>query len=160
MRRILTTAQEKFMKIKILVKIGELILGKAFPDGEARADMYLPIWLLAFALLLLVGAVGSGIIAIVLLSPIAAAIAGGLLILGIAAILCWRNQTIRILSDECFEYTTFLGNHKVYRFADITGVKESSDSLTLILGKDKVHIESCALLTERLIVRINENLPR
>ena len=33
--------------------------------------------------------------------------------LGIAAILCWRNQTIVILTPYTFQYTTFLGRKRV-----------------------------------------------
>lgn len=146
------------MKIKILVKLGELILGKAFSDEEPRADMYLPVWLLAFALVLLVGGVVFGICAVVLLSGVCALGAGFCLVFGIAELLCWRNQTVRMLPDDSFEYTTFLGNKKVYRFDDITGLKNNSDSMTLIVGKDKVHIESCALLTKRFVERLNRRL--
>lgn len=31
------------MKLKLIVKLGELILGKAYSEDEPRADMYLPI---------------------------------------------------------------------------------------------------------------------
>lgn len=63
-----------------------------------------------------------------------------------------------MLSDDSFEYSTFLGNKKVYRFEDIVGLKRNSDSMTLIVNGGKVHIESCAQLTERFAERINEQL--
>ncbi|MGM9557493.1 MAG: hypothetical protein ACI3VP_04480 [Oscillospiraceae bacterium] len=146
------------MKLKLLVKIGELILGQSYSDEEPRADMYLPIWLLAFALALLVGGVAIAVCAIVFLSVVAAIVALVCLILGISALLCWNNQTIRMLSDDSFEYTTFLGNKRVYRFSEIVGLKTNNDSMTLSVGNEKVHIESCAILTERLVERINQEL--
>ena len=38
------------MKIKILTFIANFILGKVIKDDEPRADMFLPMWLLAFSL--------------------------------------------------------------------------------------------------------------
>lgn len=62
------------MKLKLIVKLGELILGKAYSEDEPRADMYLPIRLLSFALVLFVGGIAVGVYAVIALS-IAAAVA-------------------------------------------------------------------------------------
>ena len=148
------------MKLKILVKLGELILGEAYSEDEPRADMFLPLWLLAFAIIMLVAGVAVGIYAAVELSV--GAVVGSVVCLGlgIMALLCWKNQSIVVLSDESFEYSTFLGNKKEYRFQDITGLKQNNDSMTLFVGDEKVHIESCALLTDRLIELINAQLEK
>lgn len=148
------------MKLKILVKLGELILGEAYSEDEPRADMFLPLWLLAFAIIMLVAGVAVGIYAAVELSVGAVVGAVVCLGLGIMALLCWKNQSIVVLSDESFEYSTFLGNKKEYRFQDITGLKQNNDSMTLFVGDEKVHIESCALLTDRLIELINAQLEK
>lgn len=148
------------MKLKILVKLGELILGEAYSEDEPRADMFLPLWLLAFAIIMLVAGVAVGIYAAVELSVGAVVGAVVCLGLGIMALLCWKNQNIVVLSDESFEYSTFLGNKKEYRFQDITGLKQNNDSMTLFVGDEKVHIESCALLTDRLIELINAQLEK
>lgn len=148
------------MKLKILVKLGELILGEAYSEDEPRADMFLPLWLLAFAIVMLVAGVAVGVYAAVELSVGAVVGAVVCLGLGIMALLCWKNQSIVVLSDESFEYSTFLGNKKEYRFQDITGLKQNNDSMTLFVGDEKVHIESCALLTDRLIELINAQLEK
>lgn len=148
------------MKLKILVKLGELILGEAYSEDEPRADMFLPLWLLAFAIIMLVAGVAVGIYAAVELSVGAVVGAVVCLGLGIMALLCWKNQSIVVLSDESFEYSTFLGNKKEYRFQDITGLKQNNDSMTLFVGDEKVHIESCASLTDRLIELINAQLEK
>ncbi len=148
------------MKLKILVKLGELILGEAYSEDEPRADMFLPLWLLAFAIVMLVAGVAVGIYAAVELSVGAVVGAVVCLGLGIMALLCWKNQSIVVLSDESFEYSTFLGNKKEYRFQDITDLKQNNDSMTLFVGNEKVHIESCALLTDRLIELINAQLEK
>ncbi len=146
------------MKVKLLVWLGQLILGKAFSDDEPRADMYMPVWLLAFSLLLLVAGVALSIYAIVSLFFGVVLAAVFCLLFGAAAFLCWKNQTIRMLSDDVFVYTTFLGNEKTYRFSQIKGLKRNNDSMTLFVGDGKVHIESSACITSRLAARINRQL--
>ena len=146
------------MKFRLLVKLGELILGRACPDDEPRADMFLPIKLLAFSALLMMGGIAACIYAAINFSwgaVIAAALA---FVLGCAALLCWKNQTIFVLSDEEFEYSTFLGNKTVYRFSDIKLVKRNNDSMTVFVGNGKVHIESMAILSDRLVACINRQL--
>ena len=73
---------------------------------------------------------------------------------GIAAALCWKNQKIRILDEETFVYTTMFGRKKIYRFEDIIALKRNRDSFTLIMKGGKVHIESTAILSDRLIEKI------
>lgn len=148
------------MKIKLLVKLGEMILrkGEGFSGEEPRADMYLPIWLLAFAILLMTGGVIMCIFAIIRYSVgviVASVIAA---FLGVLALLCWKNQTVTMLSDDTFEYSTFLGNKKVYSFSDIRGLKRNNDSMTLYVADGKVHMEACAIITDRLADRIDEQL--
>ena len=81
-----------------------------------------------------------------------------LLVLAVTCFLCWKNQKIRVLSDEEFEYSIFLGRKKVYAFSDITGLVRNRDSMTLLMGGEKVHMESMAILSERLVERINRRL--
>lgn len=144
--------------MRLLVKIGAWILGSGYSDDEPRADMYLPIWLLAFALVLLVGGAGVGIYGAVVLSL--GAILGGVaaFALGVLALLCWKNQSITMLPNDSFEYTTFLGNKRTYRFSEIKGLRRNSDSMTLFVGDGKVHMESCAIISDRLAERINQQL--
>ena len=120
--------------------------------------MYLPERLLAMALVFLAGGTVFGVLFLLTktLWMVLAAVGG--LAFGIVALLCWKNQSIRMISDEEFEYTTFLGNTYRYAFKDITGLRKNQDSLTLFVGEKKVHIESMAIITERLAERINQEL--
>ena len=77
---------------------------------------------------------------------------------GIAASMAWKNQSIRILNTEQFVYRTFLGNEHIYRFQDITHMRTNTDSSTLFLKDGKIHIERCAVMSERLARRIDEAL--
>ena len=149
------------MKLKILVKIVEMFLGSSASEDNP-ADMYLPTWLLAFGIILL--AVGTALSILVVTSIIQNI---GMLFLGIAclvggvlAYLCWKNQKIRVISDEEFEYTTFTGSKRNYYFKDIIGLKKNQDSMTLFVGDGKVHMESCAIISERLANLINEALEK
>lgn len=146
------------MKLKILTKIVEKGLGKDFEDQEA--DMYLPTWLLAFGLVLI--ALGTaGILFFALqkntdLLVICGAVFS--LATGILACICWKNQKIRVISEEEFEYTTFLGNKYRLFFRDIRGLKRNNDSMTLLVGDKKVHMEALAHISDRLATSINTAL--
>lgn len=146
------------MKLRLLVRLMEKVLHMKSSEDEPRADMYLPAFVLALGLVLLAAALVMVcmVIASFRLPLLIAALAAALL--GAAALLCWRNQTIRIVGDDEFIYTTFLGHSRSYRFSQISGIKSSSDSCSLMLGTEKVHIESCAVMSQTLIDRIDQAL--
>ena len=87
------------MKLKILVKLVEKILGATYHDDQPRADMYLPERLLAMALVMLGGGSACAIWSILSPGPyvIVFAILG--ICVGIAMLLCWKNQSIHVISD-------------------------------------------------------------
>lgn len=62
------------------------------------------------------------------------------------------------MSDEEFEYSTFWGTKTVYRFSDIKLVNMNNGSMTVFVGNGKVYIESMAILSERLVACINQQL--
>lgn len=127
------------------------IIENPSPVHQPRADMFLPKWLLIFGIVLLIG----GVVLTFVFFPAALFCFA----LGAAAVLCWKNQTIRIISDSTFVYTTFLGRQREYRFSQIEGLRQNSDSMTLFVGGGKVHMESCACITQRLIDKLEEHLP-
>lgn len=146
------------MKLKIIVKIAEKLLGIANRDQEPRADMYLPERLLAMGLLFLAGGTACAVFAVFTLATwaIVGAVFG--IVLGFFALLCFKNQTIHVISDSHFTYTTMFGNTHTYAFSDIQGLRKNQDSLTLLVANKKVHIESMAVLSKRLVERINRAL--
>lgn len=148
------------MKLKILVKIVEKILGVTSKGDGPRADMYLPERLLAMALVAFAGGTACGIYAFFSVATWAIACAVLGLALGVLALLCWKNQSIHVISDEQFTYTTMFGNTHTYSFADIQGLRKNQDSMTLFVAGKKVHIESMAVLSERLVNLINESLQK
>lgn len=148
------------MKLKLIVKIVEKLLGMTSSEDAPRADMYLPERLLAMALVALVGGVGCGIYAAFSLAVWAIACAPLGIVMGVMALLCWKNQSIRVISDEQFTYTTMFGNTATYSFADIRGLRKNQDSMTLFVADKKVHIESMAVMSPRLINLINASLQR
>ena len=149
------------MKLKPFVhtRLGKISFGTTLVDDEARADMFLPAWLLVMGLLLLVFGMIAGIVFVVLqISALMTVLAVAMVLLGVAALLCWKNQTIQMLPNDAFEYSTFLGKKTIYRFGDIKGLKKNTDSMTLFVADGKVHIESIAIVTDRLADRINKQL--
>ena len=138
---------------------GKFSFGTTLVDDEPRADMFLPAWLFVMGLLLsMFGAIVGIVFAVLQISTLIIVLAAGMSLLGVAAILCWKNQTIRMLPNDTFEYSTFLGKKTIYRFGDIKGLKKNTDSMTLFVAEGKVHIESIAILTDRLSDRINKQL--
>ena len=148
------------MKLRILVKIIEKILGETYSSDVPRADMYLPEWALAMCIVYLAIGTACGIWAIISHAVWSIVMATLFLGLGIALILCWKNQTIRIISDEEFIYTTMFGKQHTYRFADIQGLRRNQDSMTMFVSGEKVHMESMAVLSDRLVNLINRELER
>jgi hypothetical protein len=146
------------MKLKILVKIVEKILGMTDSGDAPRADMFLPARLLAMALVLLAAGVALAVFTIISFSAGATVAAVICIVLGIFALLCWKNQCIHVISEEQFTYTTMFGNTRTYSFADIQGLRRNQDSLTLFVAGEKVHIESMAVLSQRLVDLINRAL--
>lgn len=126
-----------------------------------KKDMYLPNWVCGLGVLFLaggivfavLGAAGAGNSRIGFL--VVAVICLGL---GAAAILCWKNQGAEMLNDCEFVYSTMFGRKISYRFSDIRDIKQNSDSMTLLLKNGKVHIESCAVISDRFADRINSML--
>lgn len=145
------------MKFKLLVLLAKKLLGVKLSD-EPRADMYLPLWLFAMGLVLCIGALGVIVYSVITLKWLWCGLAALALGLGILAMVCWKNQTVTVISEEEFVYSTFLGNKKTYRFDQIKKLVKHNDSMTLYVGDGKVHIESSALITKRLSAKINEAL--
>ena len=50
------------------------------------------------------------------------------------------------------------GNKYVYRFDDIKHLRLNKDSMTLFVADGKVHIESCAILSDRFVNLVNQKL--
>ena len=146
------------MKLKILVKIIEKLLGMTNSGDEPRADMFLPDRLLAMALVFLAGGIACALIAVFKFAVWAVVFAVLGIVFGVCAFLCWKNQSIRIISNEQFTYTTMFGNTYTYSFSEIQGLRRNQDSLTLFVANKKVHIESMAIISDRLIKCINKAL--
>lgn len=146
--------------LKLIVKAVEKLLGVNHSDDEPRADMYLPERLLAMGLVMLVVGVVLGLSLLWSFAWLRVVLAIVFAVTGVSALLCWRNQKIVVISGSQFEYTTMFGQTRTYAFADITGLRQNKDSLTLFVGNEKVHIESMAVLSERLVNGINEALEK
>lgn len=148
------------MKLKILVKLIEKLFGITMDDSNPRADMYLPPRLLAMSLVFL--AIGMACVVFIVTQFAIWWVVGAVccIVLGAFALLCWKNQSIRIISDEQFTYTTMFGNTYTYNFSDIQGLRKNQDSMTLFVANKQVHIESMAILSDALVARINQALQK
>ena len=146
------------MKLKILVKIIEKILGIPSSGDGPRADMYMPDKLLANALVYLGGGIGCAIFAVIKFKIMAVVLAVVGVVFGIFALLTWKNQSIQVISDEQFTYTTMFGRTRTYSFADIQWLRNNPDSMTLFVANKKIHIDSMAIISPRLLKLIKNSL--
>ena len=113
-------------------------------------DLYLPIWVLALGVVFMTG----GIICVfhaVTDAPLSWIGAVPCFALGLAAILCWKNQWVKMISGEEFIYSNMFGKQTTYHVSQIRDIRRNADSMTLILENGKVHIENCAVLSERFL---------
>lgn len=141
------------MKFKLLTLLITKMLGL---DEEAEgADMHLPVWIAGFGFALVLAFFFCTALFIVNRNIALLAAALLMIVLAIAAFMCYKNQRIYVLSDEEFQYSTFTGKKTVYKFSDIKGLRKNSDSMTLFVADGKVHIESAAIMSERLVSLIN-----
>ena len=72
------------------------------------------------------------------------------LVTGICALLCYKNQMVLLCSEEELCYRTFLGHYYFLNYSDLQQVKKNMDSITLVFATKKVHVESCAILSQDL----------
>jgi len=120
-------------------------------------DMHMPAWLCVLGCVLLAGALACLVLCFVV--SVYTLIGFALcLCLGVAAILCYKNQWVEMIDDNEFIYSTMFGNETKYYFSDIESLKQSADSMTLHLKNGKIHIESCAVISERFANAINSKL--
>ncbi len=144
------------MNVDFLSTILDNIFSNRKRKNKPKADMYLPDYVMTLGVVML--CVGAGfVIAFIFLHAVWMMVTAAIAVLiGVAALMCWKNQMIRIVSDKKFEYTTFWGNKYTYYFDEITKIRKNSDSTTVFIGKRKVHIEENAIVSIELRKKLNE----
>ena len=122
-------------------------------------DMYLPVWVLGLGVVFLVGALICLVLTFTasIFSLIGFVICMGF---GTAAVLCWKNQWAIMVDQDSFVYSTMFGKKKQYHFSDIKELKPNSDSVSLVCEDGKIHIERCAIMSDRFITAIDSILEK
>lgn len=122
--------------------------------------MFVSLPILGFGLFSLICGGVSVIYAVAICSFPAAILGLFFLICAAILLLCWKNESVRMLSEDEFEFTSILGKKRRYFFSDITGLRryEGSYAYTLLLGRHKLHIKRHFRLTRRFVERINQQL--
>ncbi len=146
------------MKFKLLVALVEQLIIGASSEEEHRADMYQSPRTLSGGIVLCLASIVIALYAYVTSKTLWGAFAALALVLGITAIVSWRNETIRIVSETSFEHSNFWGAKKEYQFSEITSMRQNRDSYTLFLGSKKIRIEASAYMSEQFIQKLNEAL--
>lgn len=121
-------------------------------------DMYLPFMVCGLGIFFMAAALGCLVMTFMsylwLLGFVFCGAMGG------AAILCWKNQWAEMTSGDTFIYSTMFGRETEYHFSEIRGLKQRSDSMTLILESGKVHVEECAVISERFAAALDAALEK
>ena len=120
-----------------------------------KRDLYLPFWICVLGIVLILGA----LVFLCFSAKNPPLLVGTVLCLGlgIAAILCWKNQWIEVINEQTFVYSTMFGKQTKYHTSQIVELKQNADSMTLVLDSGKVHIESCAIVSDRLVEMISKH---
>lgn len=82
-------------------------------------------------------------------------------ILGLLAVVWWKNQWIKVINDREFIYSSLFGIRRIYRFDDIIKLKSVSSGkgypyMTIILNNGRVHIEGFAMVSDRFAEAVNK----
>ncbi|MDR0889300.1 MAG: hypothetical protein LBM28_01465 [Oscillospiraceae bacterium] len=127
-----------------------------------KADMYMPGWLCNSGIFLI--ATGCSMIILSIsynLYVLASCLLGlGALLLGILAVLGYKNQRITLLSEDEFMYRSIWGKEYRFRFRDIQKILTSTDTTTLVLPGKKIRIESMFVVSRRLSERLQQERQR
>ena len=127
--------------------------------NQYNKDMHLPIWVCGLGIVFLISAVVLFVLAI-LKSIFCLVGVVACLGFGCSAILFWKNQWIMMVDDNEFVYSTMFGKKTHYRFSQIKDLKQNADSSTMIFENGKVHIESCAIMSDRFVSAVNSVLEK
>ena len=82
---------------------------------------------------------------------------------GLSAILCWKNQWIKMINSREFIYSTMFGNKRTYKFSDITKATRNvnmgkfiTSNITININNKKVYIDGEAIVSRRFAEIINK----
>jgi hypothetical protein len=129
-------------------------------ETDRKADMQAPRKVAVFGIAMVLSGIFLAVIAILSLTWSMLFFAFFSFVSAAVAFLSYKFCRIFVLSDTEFQYTTFLGKKKIYKFEHIRWVKSNYDSRVIVLVDGKIHIESNAILSERLKVLFNKELER
>ena len=129
-------------------------------EKDKKADMQLPVRVAFFGVAM--AFCGLFLTIIALFSATWSMLLFAFFALAVSAysFLSYKFQRIHVLSDTEFEYTTFLGKRKIYRFEHIRAIKSNSESHILILVDGRINVEPNTVMSERLKQLFNKELER
>ena len=147
----------------ILAQLFFKLFNKLDNPENAKYDVYLALPAKALSILCIV--LGIFITVICMMNDETESIMVGFLfvVLGLFTLLYSCNKWIRILSDEEFEFSNFLGKKTVYKFSDIQSVIRKArpndygmrqEKIILVLPNRKIHIEEECVISQRLLDKL------
>ena len=123
-----------------------------------RKDMHMQGFVGVLGLLLVIAGIVLAVLAgMQILVPVNTGVAAAVCVLmGLAALMCWKNVWAEMLNDEEFVYSSMLGKKQAYRFADVLEIKRAGDTRLLVLKDATLRIEIGTVFSDRFLHRLAE----
>ena len=134
-----------------------LTVWTTLPEGKQRGDLCKPSSYIALGVFSIIWGCVAGIVMFAAKAPVWIGLLQLLMIpIGIVVLLEWKNQRIVMLSGDRFAHTNTFGRTQTYSFSQITQISSGLGGLKLRIGAQRIDIDFGAMVTERLIKRLEE----
>ena len=134
-----------------------LTVWTTLPEGKQRGDMCKPSSYIVLGIFSIVLGCVGGIVMFAAKSPVWIGLLMLLMIpMGIIVLLEWKNRGILMLPGDRFAYTNTFGRTQIYSFSQITQIGRGLGGMKLRIGAQRIDIDFDAMVTERLIKRLEQ----
>ena len=134
-----------------------LTVWTTLPEGKQRGDLCKPSLYIALGVFSIIWGLVAGIVMFAVKAPVWLGLLQLLMIpIGIIVLLEWKNQGIVMLPGDRFVYTNTFGRTQIYSFSQITQISRGLGGMKLRIGAQRIAIDFDAMVTERLLKRLEE----
>ena len=134
-----------------------LTVWTTLPEGKQRGDMCKPSFYIVLGVFSIVLGCVGGIVMFAAKAPVWIGLLMLLMIpMGINVLLEWKNRGILMLPGDRFAYTTTFGRKQIYSFSQISQISRALGGMKLCVGAQRIDIDFDAMVTERLIKRLEQ----
>ena len=134
-----------------------LTVWTTLPEGKQRGDLCKPSSYIVLGVFSVIWGCVAGIVMLAAKAPVWISLLQLLMIpVGIIVLLEWKNRGIVMLPGDRFAYTNTFGRTQIYSFSQITQISRGLGGMKLRIGAQRIAIDFDAMVTERLLKRLEE----